>query len=180
MLQNLRGVLGIGVTWGILWAAVATSVGMIIGVMDPDSIDAGEEPIVLGLMSGVVGFISGVVFAILLSVAERRKTILDLSLSRVAMWGILVGAALPLLTGKDIRMMLFTGPLGAVSATASVAIERKRGRWRSRMGHLGSRESVVHARLTRLRRGRKQRPALDDLRAHRSEVGEGGGGEVGH
>jgi len=128
ILRNLRGVLGIGLTWGIVWAAVTISVGMIIGVVDPDSIDPGEEPIVLGPMVGLVGFISGLVFSGLLSIAERRKTIIELSLSRVAMWGILVSAALPLLTGKDIRMMLFLGPLGAVSALASVAIAR---RWAS-------------------------------------------------
>jgi len=128
ILRNLRGVLGIGLTWGILWAAVAISVGTIIGVVDPDSIDPGEEPIVLGRMVGVVGFICGVVFSGLLSIAERRKTIFDLSLSRVAMWGILVSAAFLLLMGKDMRMMLFLGPLGAVSAMASVTISR---RWES-------------------------------------------------
>ena len=125
ILRNLRGLLGIGLTWGIVWAAVMIAVGMIIEVVDPDSIDPGEEPIVLGAVVGLVGFISGLVFGGLLSIAERQKTISDLSLSRVAMWGILVSAAFPLLAGKDIRMMLFLGPLGAVSALTSVALARR-------------------------------------------------------
>lgn len=125
ILRSLRGLLGIGLTWGIVWAAVMIAVGMITEVVDPDSIDPGEEPIVLGAMVGLVGFISGLVFGGLLSIAERQKTISDLSLSRVAMWGILVSAAFPLLAGKDIRMMLFLGPLGAVSALASVALARR-------------------------------------------------------
>ncbi len=125
ILRSLRGLLGIGLTWGIVWAAVMIAVGMITEVVDPDSIDPGEEPIVLGAMVGLVGFISGLVFDGLLSIAERQKTISDLSLSRVAMWGILVSAAFPLLAGKDIRMMLFLGPLGAVSALASVALARR-------------------------------------------------------
>ena len=125
ILRSLRGLLGIGLTWGIVWAAVMIAVGMIIEVVDPDSIDPGEEPIVLGAMVGLVGFISGLVFGGLLSIAERQKTISDLSLSRVAMWGILVSAAFPLLAGKDIRMMLFLGPLGAVSALTSVALARR-------------------------------------------------------
>ena len=125
ILRSLRGLLGIGLTWGIVWAAVMIAVGMIIEVVDPDSIDPGEEPIVLGAVVGLVGFISGLVFSGLLSIAERRKTISDLSLSRVAMWGILVSAAFPLLAGKDIRMMLFLGPLGAVSALTSVALARR-------------------------------------------------------
>lgn len=125
ILRSLRGLLGIGLTWGIVWAAVMIAVGMIIEVVDPDSIDPGEEPIVLGAVVGLVGFISGLVFGGLLSMAERQKTISDLSLSRVAMWGILVSAAFPLLAGKDIRMMLFLGPLGAVSALTSVALARR-------------------------------------------------------
>ena len=125
ILRSLRGLLGIGLTWGIVWAAVMIAVGMITEVVDPDSIDPGEEPIVLGAMVGLVGFISGLVFGGLLSIAERQKTISDLSLSRVAMWGILVSAAFPLLAGKDIRMMLFLGPLGAVSALTSVALARR-------------------------------------------------------
>jgi hypothetical protein len=47
------------------------------------------------------------------------------------MWGILVSAAFPLLTGKDIGQMLIIGSLGAVSAMASVAIVRKWVRGRS-------------------------------------------------
>lgn len=125
ILWNLRNVSGIGLIWGILWAVVATSVGTIIGVVDPDSIDPGEEPLVLGQMSGVVGLIHGVVFGSLLFIVERRKTIIELSLRRAAMLGALVAAALPLLAGKDIRMMLLLGPLGAISAVASIAIVRK-------------------------------------------------------
>src|SRR5262245_24003485 len=100
ILRNLRVVSGIGMTWGILWAVVVGTSGTIIGLIDPDSIDPGEEPIVLAGMSGLVGFICGVVFASFVSIVERRKAILELSLSRVAVWGIVVPATLFLLTGK--------------------------------------------------------------------------------
>ncbi len=128
-LRHLRGVLGIGLTWGFLWAAVAVAVLTIIGIVRPNDIDPGEEPLVLGPRIGLVGLICGLVLGSFLSIAERAKTIFDLSLSRVAMWGILVTAALFLLTGKDLRMLFFIGPLGAVSATTSVAIVRKWERW---------------------------------------------------
>jgi hypothetical protein len=84
ILRNLRSLLGIALTWGILWATVMMVVGTIIGVVDPDSIDPGEEPIVLGAMVGLVGFICGVVFSGILFIAERSKTLIDLSLSRAA------------------------------------------------------------------------------------------------
>lgn len=125
LVRALRGLFGIGLIWGILWAALAMIMGTIIGLIDPDDIGPGEEPIVLAPMIGLVGFICGVVFGAVVSTAERREPAFDLPLMRVAMWGILVSAALPLVTGKGVPEMLVTVPLGAVSAMASVAIVRK-------------------------------------------------------
>lgn len=124
LLRNLRSLFGIGLIWGILWAALAIIAGTIIGVIDPDDIGPGEEPLVLAPMIGLVAFICGLVFGALVSTAERGEPIFDLPLFRVAMWGILVAAALPLVAGKAIPEMLVTVPLGAVSAVASVAIVR--------------------------------------------------------
>ena len=44
LLRKLRGAIGVGLTWGVLWALIAFALGVIIGVVDPDSIDPGEEP----------------------------------------------------------------------------------------------------------------------------------------
>ncbi len=117
--------MGIGLTWGTLWAAIGYAVALVIGVIDSHSIDPGERPIVMGAIIGFVGLVSGVAFGILLSFAESRKTIRDLSLRRVAMWGILGSAALPLLTGMQDGLVFVTFPLGAAFATASVAIARR-------------------------------------------------------
>lgn len=124
-MKLLRDLLAVGLIWGILWAALAMIVGTIIGFIDPDQIDPGEEPLVLAPMIGLVGFICGVAFGALLSIAERRKPFLDPPLIRGTMWGILVAAALPLVAGKDIGNMLVTVPVGAVSALVSLAIARK-------------------------------------------------------
>ena len=124
-LRRLRGVLGTGLTWGVLWAVIGLAVGLIVGVVDPDSIDPGEEPPIIAAFVGIGGFISGVTFGTILSIAERgRKSILDLSLSRAALWGILGAAAVPLLAGK-IDQLIITCPLGAVFAMGSVAIARR-------------------------------------------------------
>jgi fucose permease len=123
-LRKLRGVLGTGLTWGVLWAAIGLAVGLIIGVADPDSIDPGEEPVVIAGFVGIVGFVSGVTFGTILSIAEGRKSILDLSLSRAALWGILGSAVLPLVAGK-IDQLIITCPLGALFAMGSVAIARR-------------------------------------------------------
>ncbi len=125
ILEHLRNVLGMTLIWGMVWFAVAISFGTIIGIVDPDSIDPGEEPLVMGPFIGLVGLIRGVVFGILLLIVERQKTLIEISLRRAAMWGTLVAASLPLVAGKDIRMMLFLVPLDAISAVASVAIMQK-------------------------------------------------------
>ena len=125
LLRNLRSLVGIGLIWGILWVALAMTVGTIIGVIDPADIDPGEEPIVLAPMIGLAGFLCGVLFGALVSTAEKGQPMVDLPLIRVAMWGIVVSAALSLVTGKFLPELFVTIPLGAVSAMASVAIVRK-------------------------------------------------------
>lgn len=93
-------------------------------IVDPDSIDPGEGPLIAGAIVGFQGLVAGVAFGILLSFAEARKRILDLSLVRVAIWGLLASAALPFLTGMPAGMLWLVCLLGAASASASVAIAR--------------------------------------------------------
>lgn len=124
LLRKLRGVIGTGLAWGTAWAAIMAVAGVVIGVLRPEEIDPGEGPIRVGAVMGMVGFVSGAVFGTLLSFAERRKTILDLSPGRAALWGILASAAFPLLTGRADAVFVLC-PLGAVCAAASVAIARR-------------------------------------------------------
>jgi hypothetical protein len=114
--------LGMGMTWAVGWAIIMFLIGNIVQVVDPDSIDQGEEPWRLALMVSVVGFISGSVFAMIFSSAERRKRIRDLSVLRSTIWGALGGAALPLLTTMPDTVLLNTVPLGAIFAASTVAI----------------------------------------------------------
>jgi hypothetical protein len=126
-LRDPRTLLGIGLVWGIVWAVLAMIAGTVIAVIDPAQIDPGEEPIVLAPIIGLVGFICGLPFgAALVSTAARGQRISDLPLMRVASWGILVAAVLPLVTGKGIPEVLVTVPVGAASAMVSVAIMRRR------------------------------------------------------
>ena len=52
-------------------------------------------------------------------------TIPERPLTRVAIWGGMVAAALRFLMGKGIPEMLVTVPVGAVSAMVSVAVVRR-------------------------------------------------------
>ena len=117
--------LGVGITWAVGWAIVMFIIGTIIGMVDPDQIDQGEEPWRIALMVSTVGFISGSVFALIFSSAERRKKIRELSAGRAALWGALGGAALPLLTTMNDSILFNTAPLGAIFAASTVAIARR-------------------------------------------------------
>jgi hypothetical protein len=125
LLRKVRGVLGSGLIWGILWATVGAITGFLIRITIPGSMDPGENELLVAALFGAIGFVSGAVFGVLLSFAESRKKILDLSLSRAAVWGLLGSAALPLLTTMDNRLMFIFCPLGALSAAASVAMARR-------------------------------------------------------
>ena len=124
-LRKLRGVVSIGLTWGSLWGVLMALVGVGIGIFDPDSIDPGESVLVVGALMGLVGFVSGVLFGLLLAFAERRKTLRDLSLARVALWGALAAAVPPLLTGAAASMAFILCPLGAAFAAGSIALARR-------------------------------------------------------
>ena len=113
-LRSLRDVLVIGLAWGILWAKVGTSIGLVIWAVDPDSIGPGESPLVIGPLIGLMGLFSGIAFAVLLSLFERGKTALDLSVIRAALWGILASGivgSLVVLPGHVAR-----GDLGQTAA----------------------------------------------------------------
>lgn len=124
--QNWRSLLGIGLIWGILWAALAMIVGTVIARIDPSDIGPGEEPVALAPIIGLVAFICGVAFAALVATAERGARMPNPPSLRIALWGILVAALVPLLAGKVLPEVLIMIPLGAVSAIVSVAMTRKR------------------------------------------------------
>lgn len=127
LLRRLRGLLGVGVTWGTLWAGIGAVMGIVIG----------ESVAVWALGMGLYGLVSGVGFGALLSLGEGRKTILDLRLGRVAVWGVLGSALVPLLFGAlgtfemgttvadVLGAVLTTAFLGGTFAPGSVAIARR-------------------------------------------------------
>jgi hypothetical protein len=125
LLRKLRGLLGVGVTWGVLWGLVGAAIGVVATIIDPASVDSGEGPLVVGAIIGFQGLVAGVGFGVLLAFAETRKTILALSGTRAAMWGVLASAALPLVTGMPVGMLWLVCPLGAASAAAAVAMARR-------------------------------------------------------
>src|SRR5687768_16790660 len=125
LLRRLRGAAGIALTWALMWAAIAVILVLVVRVVAPEEIDAGEGAAKVALVFGLAGGLSGLGFAGLLYRAVRRRTIQELSLARVTLWGMLSAAAVPALIGADAGEGWITGLLGGVFAAASTAIGRR-------------------------------------------------------
>lgn len=123
VLRRLRGLAGIGLTWGVLWALFGVALVLGIRVFDPAS--AQEGALVVGRVLGFAGFVSGVAFGTLLAIAERRRSLQSLSVWRAGLWGAIGAALIPLLTTADDKMAIITMPLGLIFATASVLVARR-------------------------------------------------------
>jgi hypothetical protein len=128
--RRIRGIVGTGLTWAVGWAGITLGIGlMVVGI--PFRFFG---PIALsGLFQG---FFAGAGFAVILSIAERRRTLEDLSLKRVGLWGALGGILLRLPTlplvlplGIPIPSILvpiaIDGLMGAVFASGSVALAKR-------------------------------------------------------
>jgi hypothetical protein len=124
-LRRARGALGLGLFTGVTWALVGAAIGTVVLVVDPASIDPGESPGWIAYYFGRAGFVSGVVAAVALAVAERRRTIGALSWVRIAGWGALGGFALPwLAAGPQAMLPIFVG-LGATTIVSALALAKR-------------------------------------------------------
>lgn len=95
-LARIRGAVLMALTWAVIWAPFGPVLGMIL---DPDG--TMDEPWVA--IGALPGFVCGLLFSVVLGIAERRRSLHELSLARVATWGALSGLFL---------MVLNTGALG--------------------------------------------------------------------
>jgi len=134
LVHRLRGLFGVGVTWGALWSAIGAGIGLAIGTVTPDLWEVSNPILKWALGMGLYGLVSGVGFGSLLALREGRRTLLDVSLRRAAIWGVLGAAAVPLFFGalgtfavgtttvEVLGAIFVTGFLGGTFAPAAIAI----------------------------------------------------------
>jgi hypothetical protein len=129
-MKRIRGAVGMGLTWALVWAPVAVLIGLAI---DPD----GSMDEMWPAIGAYPGFLGGVVFSVVLAIAARRRRLDELSLPRVAAWGAFAGllvGALPFMIGEstsEIPVWMLAGVvigsitgLSAASAAGSLALAR--------------------------------------------------------
>jgi hypothetical protein len=125
ILRRLRGILGLGLIAAITWALIGAALGTIVLIVDPGDVSPGETPPWIAYYFGRAGFVSGMIAAIVLLVAERGRTLLALRWPRIAVWGALGGFALPWLAVAPMAMLPAFVVLGAATITGALAIAKR-------------------------------------------------------
>ncbi len=113
--RRLRGVFATGLLWGALGGVIGVIWGVIGSMTDPATL--GEWVLSIGVGLAGFGFLAGSGFAGMLALADGKKSLLQLSPGRAAMWGGLAGFTLPL----ALVASLSGGALPLLPAIASAA-----------------------------------------------------------
>jgi hypothetical protein len=135
-LRRVRGAIGMGVTWAVAWGIVGIVPRLLLGY-NPDA----PFPIIFG----VLGFIAGVAFSVVLVAAEGRRRFDQMSVPRFAGWGAVGGLALSALFARmaslEMGDVLIVTPAIAIAcavcASGSLALAR-----RATKGELPVHESI--------------------------------------
>ena len=128
LIRTARGAIGVGVTWAALWAVVGFVFGILFRLFSDVGFRPGENELVVAIVFGIVGLLSGVAFSTVMAIAERRRTLDQLSVLRAAGWGALASGILPLITSIPNGMIVIFAPLGALFAATSVALAKREAR----------------------------------------------------
>ena len=130
-LRRIRAAVTMGLMWAIPWAIVAVVIGMVV---DPDESMDEMWP----LIGAYPGFLGGVLFSIVLAIAERRRNLSELSVRRFGAWGAAAGLVIgvvPFMLGTpnpeiDVARLatVVVGSftlMSAASAAGSLALARR-------------------------------------------------------
>src|SRR6266705_3002133 len=112
MLRRVKAALVTGVLWALVWIPVGVGVGL-YQYWTGSFIDVAPTParmVAFILMRfalgwGLMGAISGALFAFTLAVAERGRTVATISVGRVAVWGAVATLILPFISFLVLLLM---------------------------------------------------------------------------
>lgn len=135
-LRRIRGVLGMGITWAAGWSVLGTLLWWTLDVLFLGATTSGPAIVLVTFLAtfGVLGFISGATFSVVLGLAEGRRRFDEMSLPRFAGWGALGSALLCFgalaaeswqMPGTELVLLGFITLMGAGSAAGSLALARR-------------------------------------------------------
>ena len=116
-LRRIRGAIGIGLAWAAAWFAAGMALLLVVGV--------GAADVPFPLFFGLLGFLSGVTFSVVLGLTEGRRRFDQMSIPRFALWGALgavaLSGALIVVAGLEGAAFGLLGPVFAVSGAGCAA-----------------------------------------------------------
>ena len=116
---GIRGALWMGLIWGAAWLGAGLILLLFIGT------DAADVPFPLGF--GLLGFLAGVLFSVILGIGEGRRRLDQISHLRLAGWGALGGLLLAVIFALVTDLggnLVVAGPVLAVAGAISAAGSR--------------------------------------------------------
>jgi len=123
-LRKILGIAGFGLNWGIVWGVLLAVLVAGIGLVRPQDVDAGEGPFPAGVIGFKAGCLSGLIFGLIVALAENRKPLAGLNILRFALWGALASLVWPLVSRVPGDIVLAHCLLGGAYAALSVALAR--------------------------------------------------------
>ena len=122
--RRIRGAIGSGLTWAAAWFGAGMVLLAIVGL--------GAADVPFPLFFGLLGFLAGATFSVILGVVARRRRFDELSLPKFAGWGALGGLLLSVIValaagpGAELLVVGTVFALaGAISATRTLALARR-------------------------------------------------------
>src|SRR3954465_11792541 len=123
-MQRIRGAIGMGLTWGFAWAIVGAAPRWLFGF---------NADVPFPIVFGALGFVAGIIFSAVLTLAEGRRSLDQMSFPRFAAWGGLGGVFLSASSVRAASLSagdaLMIAPIFAlacgVSAVGSLALARR-------------------------------------------------------
>ncbi len=94
-LKSILGVVGMGLTWAVIWAALSVIIGTILMSLTDYSLETHIDPLVV---MAIPGLIFGMIFFTVIRFVERRQRFYEFSLSKLAASGAVVGLLLGILS----------------------------------------------------------------------------------
>jgi hypothetical protein len=96
LLRRIRGIVGMGLTWSMVWALAGAAYGVTAVFVYDDLTPLADVVFPSSISWATYGFALGSLFACVLAVGERRRSLEQLATRRMALWGGIAGALLPL------------------------------------------------------------------------------------
>src|SRR5687767_3141106 len=121
--RRIRGIVGMGLVWAVAWGIVGGVIEGILNFLPGSDLLFGIDMLPPAL--GMVGFLAGAVFSLVLWAAEGRRKFDELSPGRFSFWGAAGGVLLGGVLGAALVVLPIIVALSAGSAFGTLALARR-------------------------------------------------------